>query len=881
MGIAVMMNGVAHGAETTLLERDEDLTVLSEALARVEATGEGAMVLVGGEAGAGKTSLLRSFCKRQRARVRVLWGACEPLLTPRPLGPIVDVAEILGGELAELLETSARPHQVAAALMRELPRDAATLLVFEDVHWADEATLDVITLLGRRVQSARAVVVLSFRDDELDRARQLRAVLGELGGCPLRMRMELLSPDAVGELARHSPLDARTLYEKTGGNPFFVTEVLAAGGEGVPTTVKDAVLARIARLSSAAQELLEAVAIVPGSAELWLIEAIGAGAIEGLDEAAAAGALIVAPASVSFRHELARLAVEEATSPSRRLALHREALRALTGSARKIDPARIAHHADAAGDADAVLRSAPRAAERAAAAGAHREAAAQYARALSYAEDEPLAVRAELFERRAIECYTTAEFDEAIAAQRAALACQREMGDTLGEGNALRALSRLSFFSGTVDEGEALAREAVELLEHLPPGHELAMAYGNVSQRRMVVHDWSEALVWGARALELASSLEDTEALVYALITVGMTELQRSGARAGHEEIERALALAQQHDLDEYAGRAFNALSMFPVRARNFELARSYIDRGLEYCTDRGLETWRLYLLAVRARIELDQGQWDAAADSAGAVERGARRPWLAYGWALVVIGLLRIRRGDPGGLAPLEQERGMSAVSREIDRIAQVSAALAEAAWLSGESTRVEGLTEDALALALEREEPWAAGELAVGRFRAGARVELPEALATTPFSVSIAGDWSGAGARWRALGCPYESALALLDASEEKPLRQAHEQLQELGAAPAAAIAARKLRELGARGVPRGPRRRTRENPVGLTAREVDVVALLAGGLRNAEIAARLVISERTVDHHVSAILRKLDVRTRGQAAAEAMRLGIVSQR
>ena len=858
-----------------LLERGDHLRALGAALEEVRVSRVGSIVLLAGDAGAGKTSLLRSFVAE--APEKTLWGSCEPLLTPTPLGPVLDIAETVGGELLELADRGARPHEIATGLIRELRSGGTTILVLEDMHWADEATLDVVTLLGRRVETASVLLAISFRDDELDRAPKLRGMLGELGGGPLRLRLAPLSLEAVRELAEDSELDASELYERTAGNPFFVTEALAASDQSLPETVRDAVLARAARLSPAARELLEAVAIVPGHAERWLVEALAGDLDDPLDECVAAGAL---NADVSFRHELARLAIDSAIAPSRARALHLRALEALAASP-EADPARLAHHADAAGDAQAVLRTAPRAGERAAAAGAHREAAAQYARALRYAAGEPLATRAALLERRAEECYTSAQFHEAIGAQREALAARRELGEQRAYGDAMRALSRLLFFDGQVAEGEELALEAVARLEAAGPCHELAMAYGNLSQRRMVVHDSPEALGWGERALELAGALGDTEVEAYVLTNMGMAQLQGADPEEGRRMLERALELAQRDGLEEHAGRAFNALAMVPVRRRDFPLARTYIERGLDYCADRGVETWRLYLLAVLARLELDAGHWDATVEAASTVVRGTPSSSLAHAWAVVALSVARMRRGDLQRLDTLDHEHEIAAATREVERIAQVTAARAEAAWLSGEAGRVASLTADGLALALDRGDAWSAGEIAVWAMRTGTLIALPDELEATPFSLSIAGDWAGAAESWRALGCPYDAALALADGEELDALGRAHEDLQALGAAPAAANVARKLRRLGGRGVRRGPRRRTRENPAGLTARELEVAELLAEGLRNAEIAERLVVSERTVDHHVSAILRKLDARTRGQAAAEAMRLGVVPKR
>ena len=864
-----------------LLERSAHLSLLAESLAAVITGSHGRLVFVRGEAGVGKTVLLRHFCGQEGRSARVLWGSCDALFTPRPLGPLLDIAQITGGELAELVASGAKPHEVVLGLTRELNQVAPTIVVLDDVHWADEATLDVLRLLGRRLETVPALVVASYRDDELDRAHPLRIVLGELATAEAVGRLKLgpLSPEAVAMLAEPHGVDALELHRKTAGNPFFVTEALAAGEEEIPHTVRDAVLARAARLSPAARTLLEAVAVVPWHAELWLLEALAPEALGRLEECASSGVLRLDPKGAGFRHEFARLAVEESLTPQRRVTLHRRALAALALPPVGVpDLARLAHHAEAAGDAGAVVRFAPPAAARAASLGAHREAAAQYARAIAFAQNLSPAAQAELLGHRSYECFLTGQFHESIEARKQALDCHRLLGDRSKEGDSLRWLSRILWWAGRPIEAREAAREGVTLLERHPPARALAMAYAQVAQLCMSADDRDGAAAWGTRALELAERLEDAESFAHALCTLGSVELAH-GRPGGREKLERSLELAEEAGLEEHVGRGFANLVRVATRNRLYPLATRYVDDGLEYCNERDLDLYRPYLLAHRARIELDQGRWAEAVEPVALVLRDPGSWPLARIHALVALGLLRARRGEPDQWAPLDEALALADATGELQRLGPVAAARAEAAWLEGKAAAIGQETEAALELAVRGQVSWSVGELAYWRRRSGIGEETPPGAAE-PYALQMSGDWSRAGELWAEIGCPYEAALALGEADDDNALRHALVELQRLGARPAAAIVTRRLRERGVRRVPRGPNAAARQNPASLTARELEVLALIADGLRNAEIAARLVVSHRTVDHHVSALLRKLGAHTRGEAAAIALRDGLTEK-
>ena len=858
----------------TLLERDHLLAELDRLLQRAHG-GTGVLSFVSGEAGIGKTSLLREFVARATDTACHVWGGCDPLQTPTALGPLWDIVRQMNRKAARIAPDLERA-QLFAALLDALS-SAPLIVVLDDLHWADEATLDLVRYLGRRIDRTRALLIASYRDEELGTTHPLRLLLGDLATQrTARLALAPLSVEAVRTLAGTCSLDAIDLHKQTAGNPFFVSEVIASGGTGVPATVRDAVLARAARLGRSARAVLEIAAVGGPRLEPWLLEELAGAEATAVDECLALGVLRMENHAFMFRHELARQAVLDDVPAWRRLKLHAQVLAALE-SIGSIDAARLTHHAALGQASEAILRWAPEAARHAAQHGAHREAAAHYAIALEHATRIDPQQRAGLFEARAYECYLTGQIRQAIDAREAALALRQQAGERIGAGDNLRALSRLYWFLGIGEEARRYADEAVQTLATERPGCALALAYSNKAQLHMIALETESAIEWGERALDLAHRLEATEIVAHALTNVGMSRAI-AGDDQGLRQLEQSLDLSLEHRFEEHAARAYCNLVIALVVRRAYASAAPRLVAALDYCSERDLDSWTTYLHTWRARIRLEQGRWDeAAADAAPLIERPGVPP-VARMPALVTLATIRMRRDDPGAMALIDEADRLARTADELQRTAPVAVARAEAAWLAGDRERCLAEARTSFELAQRRREPWTLGCAAAWLWRAGACSEPPAGCAE-PYRRLIAGDWRGAAEGFAALECSYERALALAS-GDAQAQAQALTMLDRLGARAAAQAVRRAMRERGVRSVPRGPRTTTRANAQGLTVRELDVLRLIVLGLSNAQIGARRHISVRTVDHHVAAILRKLDVASRGAAAARARDLRLLAE-
>ena len=854
-----------------LLERDDELAMLGAAFEEALAEG-GSLVLVGGEAGSGKSLLIRGLRERIGDRGAFVVVGCEPLSVPVPLAPVRELATNMGAP--GLVELHSGDHfELAAALLDAIRVRCPAVVVVEDAHWADPATLDVIRLLVRRIAAVGALVALTYRDDEVGANAALALLIGDLATRDLvrRVAMRPLSESAIRELAEPAGLDPGALAAVTNGNPFLVVETIAAGG-AMPVSVREATLARVGRLSAEARGLVEIAAVIGRRVSPRLLLQAAPKSVAAAEDAIARGVLVSDGESLGFRHELTRQAIEESISAPRLVELHRRVL-AVLAEISGTDPARLADHAERAGLGGDARRYAELAAVEAERVGALREASLQLARVLRHDEGLDDASRFELLLRYVRATNFAGGLEEArLAGEEAVELARRELGPE-ARGRALTVLAWALWSLDRVLEAKQAAETAVTLLTAADDIGELARAWSADLRMEAVAFDADAVVASAPRALDLAkrAGLEDVG--VDIAISVGLARGHR-GETTAQEQLADALARARQRRFPFQTIRAYvNAIDV-AADFRDHATVDTFAEEALERLDAYQTTIPRENVLISVARSLLDRGRYDTALEHAR-LGRGSSHGGVPL--SLAIEGLVLARRGDHGAETLLRRAWEAIADLPEGWRHAHLRVALAEVAWLNGD-------LETALAhvhagLAAEHADHLArpSGDLALWAHRCGVRVEPPTAAAPHVHR-ELNADWREARLEWRRLEAPYEHALAALPGSD-RDARDAMAALQRLGAVAAVRAFARERKRRGERTI-RGPRRSTASNAAGLTRREQEVLQLLARGSTNPGIAHALHLSERTVAHHVSSILSKLDAPTRTAAVEAARRVGVLSQ-
>lgn len=860
-----------------LLERDAELRTLSAAWEQARTGGPGSFLLVAGESGIGKTWLTSSFVREHVADEQLLWGLCDPLSTPRPLGPLHDVASRLPSAVRAAMASAEHGYQVFPEVHRALC-EASYVLVVDDVQWADEASLELLRFLLRRIDRTRSVVIGTYRDDEVGADHPLVPLLGDVARSPSAATVHLkpLSPAGVAAMLADSgtDLDAREVHEVTRGNCFFVAEIASSSGGTLPTTIRDAAVARTEHLTVEERSMLMLLAVAPETIADRVLHELGVDLVT-LRAFAQCGLVERGARGLRFRHELCRRAIETTVPPGGKAALHRRLLDAMEAAGAG-DAAVLTHHAVAAGDEERARRYAAQAGELASRASSHLSAVRFYRIALARSETEPPSTKAQLLERLSVELYLTDQLDAAIAAASEAISLREAESDRDSAGADACLLSLYRWYNADRAGAERQAATAVGLLSESAGAGGLALAYGTEAYLAYQGGDLRAA----ERLINLAATFAadvSAPAVQMRLGVIREAVALAAGDESARGKLLRHIDTGLQHGLEEPTSQAYSNITYLDVEQRRFTAAEEMMATSLRFAVEHEQPICINWQTGARSRLNLLRGNWQASLEDAKLVLDAASAP-LARTWPMISRGLVAVRTGVSEDQHLLDDAFDQALRIGDPLRLLPAASALLERSWITGTAEQRVGVVRELAERFAGNVQglEWALGDLIVWM----RRVDLPLPVAdgvAAPYRLLLDGDAPGAAEEWHRLDARYDEALALLESDEPRDAFRAVEILDRLGADAVAARARQALRRRGLTGVPPRSRRSTRANPAGLTERQLEVLALIGEGASNADVAERLCISQKTAGHHVSAILQKLGVRSRSEAAHASRRLGI----
>ena len=862
-----------------LIEREALLIFLQTQFNNV-AEGEGHCVCVCGEAGIGKTALVKAFCKQQQDDCKIYFGACDALFTPRPLAPLYD---ILWQVNSDLWNTSQPAEDFAGLFSRfyyEISKQKEkSIIVFEDIHWADEATLDFIKFFARRITSLRCLFILTYRDDEIHSRHPLRNVLGQLPADSFtKLQIPHLSKAAVANMSIEKGYSGEDVYSISGGNPFYVNEILASYSPGVPENIKDSILAVYDRQDEGTKHAWQICSVIPEGMEIDRFAKIKSSWDEAMDHCFAMNVIIVQNNKVVFKHELYRRTIEESLSPFKRMALNKKILEFFLESfEEKGEIERIVHYAKNANENKVVVKYAPLAAWQAVNVGAHIEASKLFLTAIEYSDGHDTDQLVELYEAYANECYLTNQVKEAIIYQGKALKIWQQKNEPEQIGNSLRFLSRLWRVDGNREEAEKYSQQAIDILQSLPSSSAKAMAFSNMAQLKLMSEEIAECIEWGNKAIEMANEIKDKDILCHALNNVGSAQwLACLPEETGKETLIKSLDIALRNKFHEHAARAYSYLVCNSMICKEYTSAHQYLQEGINYCEENGLDAANNKNLTLKARMLFETGNWEEAAAIANNLLQKQEQPGTIKIDCQVILSTIRIRKGEPDAIIDLLKVKALAFKTKEHQRIIPVITALLEYEWLTSKKIIAAEEVNFCIALVNKVDNIFLNSQFNYWLEKAG-RYESSVPELYEPYQLLQTGNITMAAHFWDKTGCPFEEALALSEGTENDK-KNALLLFQQLGADAVYEKIKMEMRAVGIKKIPRGLRESTKANPAQLTTRELEIIQLLQKAVQNKEIAGTLFISPKTVDHHISSILFKLDVNSRSKAVMEAVRLGIL---
>ena len=862
-----------------LIERDGFLRSLETTFERVT-NGEGHCVLLSGEAGIGKTSLIKTFYKEKKSNCKIYQGTCDALFTPRPLAPIYDIIWQIQKDTKENELYNVDRALLFNQLFHGLEQQKkSVIIIIEDIHWADEATLDFIKFFARRIGRIHCLFILSYRDNEILDYHPLRNVLGQLPSDSLtRLQLQPLSRQAVEKMAEERGYKGEDVFSISGGNPFYVTEILASYSPGVPENIKDAILSVYHKQENGTKNAWEMCSVIPEGLEINRFAKIKSTWDVEMDHCFALQIIVVKKDRVVFKHELYRRTIEGSLSPFKRIALNKKMLELFLGSFEaEGEIERIVHYAKNANENKLVVKYAPIAARQAACVGAHIEASKLFLTAIEYSDGNDEDQMVELYESYAYECYLTNQTKDAIIYQGKALKIWQKKNGVERAGHSLSFLSRLWWFDGNRQEAEKYGRQAIEILGSQPASKAKAMAYSNMSQLKMLSDETAECIEWGNKAIDMAKEIKDDEILSHAMNNVGtILWKNKSSIEKGKEMLFESLDIALRNSFHEHAARSYSNIGSIYLLFKEYELAKQVLEEGINYCEERNLDASKNYKLYAKARMFFETGDWQQASLIIENLLLNPSQLGSVKTTALALLAIIKIRKGEEDALVYLNQAKLLAMKTKEHGRIIPIVTAELEYEWLTGK----QRITEDELKLSIELvqrvDNNILNNEFAFWLQKVRKKeIDLPQLY--QPYKLLKEGKIRSAAVFWETIGCPYEKAFALF-AGNEDDMKNALLIFQQIGAEAVYEKIKMEMRAAGIKKIPRGLRESTKNNPAQLTNRELDVLQLLQKGIQNKEIAGALFISPKTADHHISNILFKLDVKSRSKAVAEAVRLGIL---
>ena len=805
-----------------LIERAGDLSQLRTKFESI-AEGEGHCILISGEAGIGKTSLIKTFCRERQKECRILQGSCDALFTPRPLAPLYDIALQIDAGLWENSKTIAGKTVFFSRIFHELERQkAATIVIFEDIHWADEATLDFIKFLARRISLLNCLFILTYRSDEIHARHPLKNELGQLPHDSFtRLLLAPLSKQAVDKMAAEKGYRGEDVYDISGGNPFYVSEILASYSAGIPDNVKDAILSVYNRQDEHTSHIWQILSTAPAGFETRYLEKLDRSYVAAVENSLESGILILNGDAICFKHELYRRTIETSLSPFVRIALNKKILGLLLESFEEDqENERIIHHAKNANEYDIAIKHIPLAAKKAARLGSHFEAARLYFSAIEYyleTDDEKLV---EFYELYAYECYLINSIKEAIIFQEKSLNIRTKRNNIEKKEKSEQKKTRLWWFEGDREQAERYSNQANQLLNHQPSSRAKAKAFSVMTQLRMLSDEYDECIFWGEKAIAMAKELGDEETLSHALTNVGSIKmLSQSTNQQGIALLRQSLKIALKNSYHEHVARAYSNLGGKGLEIKDYVPAMVALEAGILYCEERDLNFKKQYLLSKKAKILLETGHWDEAYDIVdNLIKNEGHAPIIIFD-AFVVLATIKMRRGDNDVLALLYETNATALKTMELQRIIPALVALLEYEWLTGKQYVDQPTLELAINMVKKMGNLFENSEFAFWLFKVRQQI-IPNLDIHEAYQAHDASAALRAATIWERAGCPYEQALSLFSGNDAGK-RKALTIVISLNAKAIYDKMASEMRAFGIKNIPRGVRTVTRANAALLTGR------------------------------------------------------------